>query len=61
MDKTLLRARIEEILDEYDSVVWDDDVKDELVEQLVAEVTKVGMEELFDAEEPEESDELDQG
>lgn len=61
MDKSLLRARIEEILDSYDSATWDPDVKEEVVDSIVTEVTKLDMEALFDAEELDEGDDLDAG
>lgn len=57
MDKLLLRARVEEIIDTYE---LSEEIKEELTDSLVTEFTKLELEEGFDAE-LEERDELDEG
>lgn len=58
MDRTLLRARIEEILEDYDTSTWDPEVREEFTDLLLTEFTKVDLEDTFDAE---AEDELDEG
>lgn len=57
IDRTLMRARLEELLDEYDTSTWDPDVREEFTDLLLTEFTKADLEDTFDAEEPDELDE----
>lgn len=59
MDKLVLRARIEDILEEYEDSI-PEVLRDDLADTLVAEFTKIDMEEQFDAED-EDVDDLDEG
>lgn len=63
MNKEYMRARVEEILAEYPELdSLDAQVTDALVEHLVAEFTKIEMEDIFDIDAASEDlDELDEG
>lgn len=60
MDKLVLRARIEEIIGDLEPDEMGPDWRDDVIDELVSELTKLDLEEQFDITD-EDGDDLDEG